>query len=76
MPRACRHLFRRFPVVRPRGDKRFVNQAFPDDDVEHPVSERDIRAGLELEVQVALSRGRRLARVDDDPAASVVALLP
>ena len=44
--------------------------------MEHAVCERDIRAGPQLQVHVALSGRRRLARVNNDPAPAVVALLP
>src|SRR2546423_4520240 len=44
--------------------------------MQHSIGKCDIRSGLELKMKITLSRRRRLARVNDDPAPAVVALLP
>jgi hypothetical protein len=75
--RVAERQFARFiPAVGARGDEVLVNQLLSNENVEHPVRESHVRAGPQLEVDIALPRGRRLARVNDDPDASVVALLP
>ncbi len=57
-----------FPVVRARIDEVLIDQVLFDQDVQHTVRKRDIGAGLQLQMQIALSRGRRFARIDNDPA--------
>ena len=47
-----------------------------DEDVKNSIRERNVSARLQLKMKIALSCCRCFTRIDDDPAAAVVALLP
>ena len=71
-----RDFTRRRPIIRARVYECLIDQALLNQNVQHSVRHRDVSAGLQLQMQVALARRRRLTRIDDDPAAAIVTLLP
>jgi len=56
----------RVEAARVRGDEADVEPAFPQHHVQHAVQERDVAAGLDLQVQVGGGGGLGAARIDDD----------
>src|SRR5262245_23557861 len=69
-------LFRFGPSICASSDELLVDQAFFNQDKEHAVCESNISAGSKLQMNIALARRRRLTRINNDPTAAAITLLP
>src|SRR6185436_2029596 len=67
---------RLLPIVCAQIDEVLVDQLFLDQDVQHSIREGDISSRFQLQMEIALTSSCNFTRIDNDPTATVVALLP